>query len=361
MDPGQRLLSRDGQLVLLTPKEYDTLLVLVEAGGSVVDKDTLIARVWPDSFVGDGSLARNISVLRKALGEEVIETLPRVGYRLAVPINMSPIPSGSRPLELAKPPEQVKLQAQLAPQLNRRFAVGLALAAAALISFLVVASRFFAVGRTSAHTASGKTDSIHSVFIAKNGALDPLDEGFKMYAPDRPYQHAMRNSENNGFDRWKLMTDDLNYYYRPLTDSEKEFAIGKDWKLTCVCAIQQGAAFAVIDFGKYRGAPRFDMEFLQEGNKYFVALTKQISPTFEFEKKIEFPGIADIDHPHTYELRYDHLSRTASLWIDGQQMASSYRGHDQFREDVGLDFGVARYLSTDASMGVFRTVRFEAY
>lgn len=62
-------------------------------------------------------------------------------------------------------------------------------------------------------------------------------------------------------------------------------------------------------------------------------MTKQISPDLEFEQKIEFPGVADLDHTHTYELRYDHLVHTASLWIDGHLMASGYHGHHQFQEN----------------------------
>jgi DNA-binding winged helix-turn-helix (wHTH) protein len=52
VDRGRRLLSRDGETILLTPKEFDTLLVLVEATGLVVEKEELIRRVWPDSYVG---------------------------------------------------------------------------------------------------------------------------------------------------------------------------------------------------------------------------------------------------------------------------------------------------------------------
>jgi TolB-like protein/DNA-binding winged helix-turn-helix (wHTH) protein/Tfp pilus assembly protein PilF len=82
----ERTLSRDGRFLDLTPKELDTLHVLVEARGRLVSKEDLIGRVWPDSYVGDGSLARNISVLRKLLGEDVIGTVSRRGYRLAIPV-----------------------------------------------------------------------------------------------------------------------------------------------------------------------------------------------------------------------------------------------------------------------------------
>ena len=85
---GERTLTRDGQSLDLTPKEFDTLRVLLEARGRVVAKEDLIRQVWPDSYVGDGSLARNISVLRKVLGEDVIGTVPRLGYRLAIAVSV---------------------------------------------------------------------------------------------------------------------------------------------------------------------------------------------------------------------------------------------------------------------------------
>src|SRR5690242_16155029 len=84
MDVAQRALWQNGQPVSLTPKEFDTLLVLVESSGQLVGKETIFSRVWPDTFVGDSSLTRNISVLRKTLGEDVIETLPKFGYRLTL-------------------------------------------------------------------------------------------------------------------------------------------------------------------------------------------------------------------------------------------------------------------------------------
>jgi DNA-binding winged helix-turn-helix (wHTH) protein/tetratricopeptide (TPR) repeat protein len=88
LHPREGTLTRAGEPVPLTPKEFDTLLTLVEAGGRVVCREEIIDRVWPDSYVGDGSLARNISVLRKTLGAQVIETISRRGYRLTMPVSV---------------------------------------------------------------------------------------------------------------------------------------------------------------------------------------------------------------------------------------------------------------------------------
>ncbi len=91
LNPGERLLLRKNQVVPLTPKAFDTLLVLVENHGHVLEKDDLMKTLWPDSFVEESSLSQNISLLRKALGEgnserQYIETIPRRGYRFVADV-----------------------------------------------------------------------------------------------------------------------------------------------------------------------------------------------------------------------------------------------------------------------------------
>jgi DNA-binding winged helix-turn-helix (wHTH) protein/tetratricopeptide (TPR) repeat protein len=81
LDAGRRVLLRAGDEVGLTPKEFQTLLLLVEAEGRAVGREELIKAIWPDSVVGDTSLGRNISVLRRYLGAEAIVSVARFGYR----------------------------------------------------------------------------------------------------------------------------------------------------------------------------------------------------------------------------------------------------------------------------------------
>jgi TolB-like protein/DNA-binding winged helix-turn-helix (wHTH) protein/Flp pilus assembly protein TadD len=87
IDPDERLLLRDGTPVPLTPKAFETLLALVQNSGHVVRKDDLMKRVWPDAFVEEVNLAQNVSAIRRVLdtnGEQYIETVPKLGYRLIV-------------------------------------------------------------------------------------------------------------------------------------------------------------------------------------------------------------------------------------------------------------------------------------
>jgi eukaryotic-like serine/threonine-protein kinase len=86
LDATERTLQREGAPVALAPKVFDTLLVLVENSGHVLEKEELLRAIWPDSFVEESNLAQNIFQLRKALGEgsaeqRFIETIPKRGYR----------------------------------------------------------------------------------------------------------------------------------------------------------------------------------------------------------------------------------------------------------------------------------------
>ncbi|HEX2491709.1 MAG TPA: tetratricopeptide repeat protein [Blastocatellia bacterium] len=91
LDPVERLLLRAGEVVPMAPKAFETLLALVERHGRVWEKDDLIKRIWPDTFVEEGNLAQHIFTLRRALsdgqnGSQYIETIPRRGYRFVAEV-----------------------------------------------------------------------------------------------------------------------------------------------------------------------------------------------------------------------------------------------------------------------------------
>jgi pimeloyl-ACP methyl ester carboxylesterase/DNA-binding winged helix-turn-helix (wHTH) protein len=119
-------LLRLGARVPLTGKAFQTLCVLVEARGNLVSKQDLMTAVWPETSVEENNLDRNISTLRKALGEQstgrpFIETVPRVGYRFLAPVTernsaSSPSslpsdipPSGRQEIRFCVTPDKVRL------------------------------------------------------------------------------------------------------------------------------------------------------------------------------------------------------------------------------------------------------------
>lgn len=105
VDSGQFLLARNGHSTAITPTVFRILIGLLERAGEVVPKDDLMKLVWPDSFVEESNLNRNISTLRKALDEKpsdhkYIETIPKMGYRFVTPVKtidyQAPTGTGSR-------------------------------------------------------------------------------------------------------------------------------------------------------------------------------------------------------------------------------------------------------------------------
>ena len=95
IDVQREIVLRAGEPVPLTPKTFQILLVLVRHNQEVVTKDNLMRAVWPDTFVEEANLSRNIFMLRKALGEtpqehRYIVTVPGRGYRLAEAVRLVP-------------------------------------------------------------------------------------------------------------------------------------------------------------------------------------------------------------------------------------------------------------------------------
>jgi DNA-binding winged helix-turn-helix (wHTH) protein/TolB-like protein len=147
-DAEQRLLFREGEIVPLAPKAIDTLHVLLERRGRIVEKSELMRLVWPDTNVEDVGLARNISLLRKALEDEseenpYIETIPRRGYRFAAQVSTT---------------EQAETLARKRPRRSRRgwliaVAVCLAVVGAFVYWQFYVPSRFLPTEGTFASLA----------------------------------------------------------------------------------------------------------------------------------------------------------------------------------------------------------------
>jgi len=99
LDAARRVLFMRGTPLLLPPKVFNTLLILVERRGQLVEKDELMKLLWPDSFVEEANLTQNVSLLRKLLGEgpndhRYIVTVPGRGYRFVAEVMLSSVRTG---------------------------------------------------------------------------------------------------------------------------------------------------------------------------------------------------------------------------------------------------------------------------
>jgi TolB-like protein/predicted negative regulator of RcsB-dependent stress response len=104
LDLSNRILTCNGEIISLTPKATEILIMLVKHAGQLVEKDELLARIWADTFVEEANLTQNIFVLRRALGDDrtgpkYIETVARRGYRFVGPVRVfDPAQNGSSAL-----------------------------------------------------------------------------------------------------------------------------------------------------------------------------------------------------------------------------------------------------------------------
>jgi TolB-like protein/DNA-binding winged helix-turn-helix (wHTH) protein len=117
VDTDQKILLRQGKPLPLTPKVFDTLLVLIENSGRIVEKEKLMSRLWPDTFVEEANLTFNIQQLRKALGDnarhpQFIETVARRGYRFIAHVEELPS-SQSAPTRIEAAEDELRIDSKL--------------------------------------------------------------------------------------------------------------------------------------------------------------------------------------------------------------------------------------------------------
>jgi len=121
LDAVERVLLRGDELIVLPPKVFDTLWKLVKEEGRIVSKAELMEAIWANVIVEESNLSQNIYMLRRALGvdehgKQFIETVPRRGYRFAVPVRLlSEAPNNGANDSQAFAATQTPLVSPLAP------------------------------------------------------------------------------------------------------------------------------------------------------------------------------------------------------------------------------------------------------
>jgi Tol biopolymer transport system component/DNA-binding winged helix-turn-helix (wHTH) protein len=149
VDAQKCLLLRQGEVIALTPKAFETLLVLVRHRGGVLEKEVLLKELWPHTIVDENNLARNVSTLRKALGQaagehEYVVTVPGRGYRFVASVRE--MEEGSAGVDAVAAPRIEPPEAAAPGRTGRRTALLAALAVAALVPLLVWTTRSSRLG-----------------------------------------------------------------------------------------------------------------------------------------------------------------------------------------------------------------------
>jgi len=170
VDCDQKVLFRHGKPLALTPKVFDTLVILIEDNGRVVPKQELLTRLWPDTFVEEANLTSNIQQLRKSLGDnarapQYIETVPKRGYRFIAQVQTD----DSSPAETSKTRQPPSAMA------NRRlWWVLISIVGVTIFSSMLV----WIVWKRSTRVVISNTRTMLAVLPFKNLTNDPAQDYF---------------------------------------------------------------------------------------------------------------------------------------------------------------------------------------
>ena len=205
LDPSERKLLRNGEIVELPPKAFDTLVLMVRNSGHLMEKDELIRTLWPDSFVEEGSLSNSVFLLRKALGEDpqYIETVPKRGYRFVGVVRRLPDGVRGRREEAQFPgprPGSAAAASRALPFWRSRAAAGIA---ALVLAILAAVGWYY-------RSVGWSRGAIHSVAVLpfENGSGDPNAE----YLSDG-IAESLINSLSQ-LPNLKVMSRDSAFHYR---------------------------------------------------------------------------------------------------------------------------------------------------
>jgi DNA-binding winged helix-turn-helix (wHTH) protein/TolB-like protein/Tfp pilus assembly protein PilF len=184
VQPRLNAVIMDGLSVRLEPKVMQVLVCLARGAGDVVEKEQLIRTVWPDTFVSDDALTRCISELRKTFEDDaresrIIQTIPKIGYRLVAPIEEVARPAVAPPVPAVEAHREAAAPVAVPAPKLRSLAPWIA-AGTAILALLAVAYWH------DRHTATAPKVAIDSIAVLPftNGTPDPaidyLSDGIAM-------------------------------------------------------------------------------------------------------------------------------------------------------------------------------------
>ena len=326
LDPAQFVLLREGSVVPLTPKVFETLKILVERNGQVVEKDELLQKIWSDTVVEEASLAKNISVLRKVLsengsGKSYIETIPKRGYRFTAPLKNNAAP-------------EIVIEQPGALSKKRLVFAGALLLAILLPAMVFAAYRLFVDQPANAQTVS--TAKTVAILPFKPLSVNEEDESLGLGMADALIIKLGQLDQVNV----RPTSNIRQFAGQPQTDA---LAAGKSLKVDIVLegTIQRlddrlriTAQLINVADGRQIWADKFE----EKMNDFFVvqdAIAERVANSLIpqlTEAEREKLARRETDNPEAYRLYV-----LGCIWIDHETTEGFTKGIDYLRQAVALD------------------------
>jgi TolB-like protein/DNA-binding winged helix-turn-helix (wHTH) protein/tetratricopeptide (TPR) repeat protein len=323
LDSAQHLLFRDDEVISLAPKAAETLVVLVENHGRLVEKDELMKAVWPDTFVEEANLTVHISALRKLFQDEAhpggfIETIPRRGYRfVGTVVERSEAEDGASRAAVAAQPEVV------APR-PRAFQLRLFIAGSCVVAVLAVGLLLKGKGRLFGSAPR----RIHSVAVLplQNLSGDPnqeyLADGLtEALVTDLAQVRSLRVISRTSVMTYKRTSKKLPEIARELSvDAVVEGSVMRSGDQVQVTAqLIEAPTDTHLWAQTYEGSPR-DLLVLQ--NRMAQAIVQEVRATLTPEEKLRLTTIHQVSpdaHEAYLQGRYFWNRRTPAALLSSME------------------------------------------
>jgi hypothetical protein len=167
-------------------------------------------------------------------------------------------------------------------------------------------------------------------------------------------EHAIRDFHGGAVSAMRYTSPDQGELHRPLTLRQKERAFRRGWKLLALCRPESGYSGVGVTTGQ--SAPRFDVGFQLTKDRVELIATKQVRTGWDgIHAAVSLPPPPRLVR---LEMAYDPARASATVSVDGETLIRDYAGHTEYRDDLGVFFGIG---SLDGSMAsaVFGGLHFE--
>ncbi len=328
-DVTNKTLVKGGEVIALTPKVFDTLVVLIENAGNLVEKDELMHRIWRDSFVEESNLTFNIKMLRKALNDSAtnptfIETVPRRGYRF-----IADLQEFNQTEQTEKNNHPVKL-----PRKFSKFSIAIFVLLVGLVT-TVFASLIW----------QNRNAVANAPILFNEFELSKLSDTGKVFnsaiSPDGEFE-AYTNETNGKSSLWlrQLETGVNTEIIPPNTDLYYGLKFSKDSKTIYFTRKLGNEGIGIFKVSIFGGVPGKIINNSQGGIS--ISPTDKKIAFIRYEKgvaKINKLIIADIDGNNEQLIKESESNKvfwTAEFSPDGKTIAAAYGNTNNASQEVGL-------------------------